>query len=231
MNHRPRFIQDSANAALSGLPFLTIDATPQSLEERAGLTWALEDNELGPSLLTRLRLGRTGPRFSLRFFPDAQHPGIVVSGDAEATDDEIDALLAFLGVAQEEIIDQIPVPAVGKQSDRGSQRRRKGVDAAQSERQRSGFSKAALIDAIAADSGLSKADANRAIESFVGTVGKTLKKGDEVVISGFGKFSVVKRTARQGVNPRTGEKVMIKAKKAPKFTAGADLKRIVHGRK
>ena len=62
-------------------------------------------------------------------------------------------------------------------------------------------------------------------------VGKTLKKGDEVVITGFGKFSVVKRAARQGVNPRTGEKVKIKASKAPKFTPGASLKQTVHPKK
>jgi DNA-binding protein HU-beta len=89
------------------------------------------------------------------------------------------------------------------------------------------MNKSQLIEAVAADSGLTKADAGRAIDSFVGTVEKTLKKGDEVAITGFGKFSVVKRAARQGVNPRTGERVKIKASKAPKFTAGATLKTIV----
>ena len=93
------------------------------------------------------------------------------------------------------------------------------------------MNKSQLVEAIAADSGLSKADAGRAVESFVTTVGKTLKKGDEVVITGFGKFSVVKRAARQGVNPRTGEKVKIKASKAPKFTPGASLKQTVHPKK
>jgi DNA-binding protein HU-beta len=93
------------------------------------------------------------------------------------------------------------------------------------------MNKTQLVDAVSADSGLSKADAQRAIESFVGTVGKALKKGDEVAITGFGKFSVVKRAARQGVNPRTGEKVKIKATKAPKFTAGAGLKQAVTGKK
>ncbi len=89
------------------------------------------------------------------------------------------------------------------------------------------MNKSELIDALAADSGLSKADAGRALESFIGTVGKTLKKGGEVNVTGFGKFSVVKRAARQGVNPRTGEKVKIKASKAPKFSAGASLKQAV----
>jgi DNA-binding protein HU-beta len=93
------------------------------------------------------------------------------------------------------------------------------------------MNKSQLVETIAADSGLSKADAGRAVESFLATVGKTLKKGDEVVITGFGKFSVVKRAARQGVNPRTGEKVKIKASKAPKFTPGASLKQTVHHKK
>jgi DNA-binding protein HU-beta len=93
------------------------------------------------------------------------------------------------------------------------------------------MNKSQLIEAVAADSGLSKADSARAIDSFVGAVSKTLKKGDEVAITGFGKFSVVKRAARQGVNPRTGERVKIKASKAPKFSAGATLKQAVSGKK
>jgi DNA-binding protein HU-beta len=66
------------------------------------------------------------------------------------------------------------------------------------------MNKSQLIEAIAADSGLTKADSARAVDSLLDTVTKTLKKGDEVSITGFGKFSVVKRAARQGVNPRTG---------------------------
>jgi DNA-binding protein HU-beta len=93
------------------------------------------------------------------------------------------------------------------------------------------MNKSQLIDAVASDSGLTKADSARAIESLLGTVTKTLKKGDEVAITGFGKFSVVKRAARQGVNPRTGEKVKIKASKAPKFSAGATLKQAVSPKK
>jgi DNA-binding protein HU-beta len=93
------------------------------------------------------------------------------------------------------------------------------------------MNKTELVEAVAGDSGLSKADSARAIESFVSTVGKTLKKGDDVVITGFGKFSVVKRAARMGVNPRTGEKVKIKASKAPKFSAGAGLKQAVSPKK
>ena len=93
------------------------------------------------------------------------------------------------------------------------------------------MNKSQLIDAVASDSGLTKADSARAIESLLGTVSKALRKGDEVSITGFGKFSVVKRAARQGVNPRTGERVKIKASKAPKFSAGASLKQAVSGRK
>jgi DNA-binding protein HU-beta len=93
------------------------------------------------------------------------------------------------------------------------------------------MNKSELIDAVASDSGLTRADSARAIESLVGTVSKTLKKGDEVNITGFGKFSVVKRAARQGVNPRTGERVKIKASKAPKFSPGASLKQAVGGKK
>jgi DNA-binding protein HU-beta len=93
------------------------------------------------------------------------------------------------------------------------------------------MNKSQLIEAIAKDTGLTKADSARAIESFLDTVQKTLKKGDEVAITGFGKFSVVKRAARQGVNPRTGERVKIKASKAPKFSAGAGLKAAVSPKK
>jgi DNA-binding protein HU-beta len=91
------------------------------------------------------------------------------------------------------------------------------------------MNKTELVDAIADDAGLSRADASRALESFVTIVNKTLKKGDEVALTGFGKFSVVKRAARVGVNPRTGEKVKIKASKAPKFSAGATLRQTVKG--
>lgn len=93
------------------------------------------------------------------------------------------------------------------------------------------MNKSELVDAISADSGLTRADAGRAVDSYVLIVNKTLKKGDEVAITGFGKFSVVKRAARVGVNPRTGEKVKIKASKAPKFTAGAGLKQSVSPKK
>lgn len=93
------------------------------------------------------------------------------------------------------------------------------------------MNKSQLIEAVASDSGLTKADTARAVDSLLDTVTRTLKKGDEVSITGFGKFSVVKRAARQGVNPRTGERVRIKASKAPKFTAGAALKQSISPKK
>ena len=89
------------------------------------------------------------------------------------------------------------------------------------------MNKSQLIAAVSSDSGLSKVDSARAVDSMLDTVTRALKKGDEVSITGFGKFSVVKRAARQGVNPRTGERVKIKASKAPKFSAGASLKQAV----
>jgi DNA-binding protein HU-beta len=80
------------------------------------------------------------------------------------------------------------------------------------------------VEAVAKDSGLSKADSARAVDSMVTTVTKALKKGDDVAITGFGKWSVSRRSARTGRNPQTGEKVKIKASKAARFTAGAGLK-------
>ena len=90
------------------------------------------------------------------------------------------------------------------------------------------MNKTELIDAIAKDSGLSKADSSRALDSLLTTVTKTLKKGDEVAITGFGKFSVAKRGARTGRNPQTGAPVKIKAAKRPRFSAGKGLKDAVN---
>ena len=89
------------------------------------------------------------------------------------------------------------------------------------------MNKSQLIEAVASDSGLSKSDSTRVIESLLDTVTRALRKGDEVTITGFGKFSVIKRAARQAVNPRTGERLQIKASKGPKFSAGAALKQAV----
>jgi DNA-binding protein HU-beta len=93
------------------------------------------------------------------------------------------------------------------------------------------MNKGQLVEAVAKDSGLTQADARKAVDSVINTVQKSLKKGEDVSVTGFGKFSVVKRAARKGVNPRTGEPVKIRASKAPKFTPGATLKTAVAGRR
>ncbi|MFC2112620.1 HU family DNA-binding protein [Bacteroidota bacterium] len=85
------------------------------------------------------------------------------------------------------------------------------------------MNKAQLIDAIAADAGLTKADAKRALDAFVTSTTGALKKGDRVALVGFGSFSVSKRNARTGRNPQTGKPITIAAKKVVKFKAGADL--------
>ncbi len=85
------------------------------------------------------------------------------------------------------------------------------------------MNKAELIDAIAADAGLSKADAKRALDGFVNVTGGALKKGDRISLVGFGSFSVSNRAARTGRNPQTGKEIKIAAKKVVKFKAGSDL--------
>ncbi|HEX4886574.1 MAG TPA: HU family DNA-binding protein [Luteibaculaceae bacterium] len=90
------------------------------------------------------------------------------------------------------------------------------------------MNKAELIDAIAADSGLSKADAKRALDSFVKTTTTSLKKNGRVALVGFGSFSVSKRAARKGRNPQTGKEIKIAAKNVVKFKVGADLAKAVN---
>jgi DNA-binding protein HU-beta len=85
------------------------------------------------------------------------------------------------------------------------------------------MNKAELIDAMASQAGLSKADAKRALDAFIDTTGGALKKGDRVALVGFGSFSVSKRSARKGRNPRTGKEINISAKNVVKFKAGAEL--------
>jgi DNA-binding protein HU-beta len=87
--------------------------------------------------------------------------------------------------------------------------------------------KAEFVDQVASESGLSKGDAGKAVDAFIDVVEETLKRGGEVNFTGFGKFSVSDRGARQGVNPQTGEKIQIPASKVPKFSAGSSLKKAV----
>jgi DNA-binding protein HU-beta len=84
--------------------------------------------------------------------------------------------------------------------------------------------KSEFVDQVADKSGLSKRDAAKAVDAFLDSVQETLQSGDSVTFTGFGKFSAQHRNARQGVNPRTGEKVMIQAATVPKFSAGSGLK-------
>lgn len=86
------------------------------------------------------------------------------------------------------------------------------------------MNKAELIDAVANSADLSKAAAGRAIDGAIEAIKKSLKKGDSVTLVGFGTFSVRKRAARTGRNPRTGEPIKIKARKVPGFKAGKALK-------
>lgn len=85
------------------------------------------------------------------------------------------------------------------------------------------MNKAELVEAMASEAGLSKADAKKALDAFINTTTKALKKDDRVALVGFGSFSVSKRAARKGRNPQTGKEINIKAKKVVKFKAGADL--------
>lgn len=85
------------------------------------------------------------------------------------------------------------------------------------------MNKTELIDAMAADAGVSKAAAKKALESFLSNVGSTLKGGGRVSLVGFGSWSVSKRAAREGRNPQTGATIKIAAKNVVKFKAGAEL--------
>ena len=85
-----------------------------------------------------------------------------------------------------------------------------------------------LIGAVADSSGLSKTDAATAVEGVFDAISGALKKGDEVRLVGFGTFSVSKRKASTGRNPRTGEAMTIKASSQPKFKAGKGLKDAVN---
>ncbi len=90
------------------------------------------------------------------------------------------------------------------------------------------MSKADLVEKIAKDAGISKAAAEKSVNSFIDGVKSSLKKGQSVTLIGFGTFSVGKRAARTGRNPKTGAVLKIKAKKVARFKPGADLKKVVN---
>jgi DNA-binding protein HU-beta len=85
------------------------------------------------------------------------------------------------------------------------------------------MNKAELIARISEDAGITKTQANATLDSFVDAVTKSLKKGDKVTLVGFGTFTVAKRKARNGRNPKTNEAIKIKAKKVARFKPGKDL--------
>jgi DNA-binding protein HU-beta len=87
--------------------------------------------------------------------------------------------------------------------------------------------KSEFVDQVADRAGLSKKDATEAVDAMLETIEGALSRGSEVVFSGFGKFSVSHRSAREGRNPATGERIYIQATRVPKFTAGASLKKAV----
>ena len=90
------------------------------------------------------------------------------------------------------------------------------------------MNKSELVDAMAADAGISKAAAKKALDSMMNNVEKSLKKGGRVSLVGFGSWSVSKRAARDGRNPQTGKSIRIPAKNVVKFKPGAELKNSVN---
>lgn len=89
------------------------------------------------------------------------------------------------------------------------------------------MNKAELVEAIASEANLTKADAKKALDAFINATSGALKKGERVALVGFGSFAVAERKARKGRNPQTGKEINISAKKVVKFKAGADLTNVV----
>jgi len=87
--------------------------------------------------------------------------------------------------------------------------------------------KSEFVEQVAARSGLSRKDAAAAVDAALETIQSALERGSDVTFSGFGKFHVADRSARQGVNPQTGEKIDIQASKVPRFSPGSSLKKAV----
>ena len=91
------------------------------------------------------------------------------------------------------------------------------------------MTKSEFVDQVASESGLQKSDAGKAVDAALAVIEGTLKRGGEINFTGFGKFSVADRGARQGVNPQTGERIQIAASRVPRFSAGSGLKKAVKG--
>ena len=90
------------------------------------------------------------------------------------------------------------------------------------------MTKQEFVDAVADKAGLTKKDAGAAIDAALDVITAALQKGDAVTFTGFGKFHATRRAARQGVNPRTGEKVQIAAANVPKSPAGSQRKKALN---
>jgi len=91
------------------------------------------------------------------------------------------------------------------------------------------MNKAELVDRIAAKAELSRREAEQAIDATLNTIEEELARGKEITLTGFGKFHVADRSARQGRNPQTGATIQIKAARVPRFSAGSKLKQVVNG--
>ena len=89
------------------------------------------------------------------------------------------------------------------------------------------MNKTELVAAVAEKTGMSKKDSEKAVAAVFGTIADTLKEGEKVSLVGFGTFDVKTRAAREGINPRTKEKIQIAASKLPTFKAGKALKDLV----
>ena len=89
------------------------------------------------------------------------------------------------------------------------------------------MTKSEFVDHVAARSGLGRKDAAGAVDAALATIQEALERGSDVTFSGFGKFHVVDRGAREGVNPATGERMQIAATRLPRFTPGSGLKKAV----
>ncbi len=91
------------------------------------------------------------------------------------------------------------------------------------------MTKSEFVDQVAARTGLARQDAASAVDAALETIQDALERGSEVTFSGFGKFHVAERGAREGTNPATGERMQIAASRVPKFTAGSALKKAIKG--
>ena len=91
------------------------------------------------------------------------------------------------------------------------------------------MNKAEFVESIAGKTEFSRRDAELAVDAALETIEEELSRGREITLTGFGKFHVAQRNARQGRNPQTGETIQIKASTVPRFSAGSKLKQVVNG--